>query len=64
MDLKTILRKIELKKQFIQILERDLLVMLPYTEKRSRRVDMLTEEIERLGNSAPEKKVSAPSCRT
>lgn len=52
MDLKTILRKIELKKQFIQILERDLLTMLPYTEKRSLKVDRLTGEIERLGRRA------------
>lgn len=45
-EIKTILRKIELKQQFIQILEDEV------KEKEAARV------------GAPEKKVSAPSCRT
>jgi len=59
--LKTLLRKIELKKQFIQILERDLLLMLPYSEKRSLQVDRLTEEIERLGSAAEETAPDRPA---
>lgn len=59
--LKTILRKIELKKQFIQILERELLLRLPYTEKRSLQVDRLTEEIERLGSAAEETAPDRPA---